>query len=177
MEIVDRSFRRFSYYYTSVFSIFLRKHGWNHLINRLIADCTAVEERNKCLAVLEAVISAATVVGPAIGSVLSRHSYSLPLIFAGIFAGIALIFAFFFLEETNKDVFELKQMKKKMKTNLKKGRFSFIHSFIHTIYCVLLDRGEGGIKSPNCIKEKGNHSKSSSHQSQANIIDDLLFYC
>lgn len=83
----------------------------------LIADCTPVEERNKWLAVLEAVISAASVLGPAIGSVLSRFSYSLPLHFAGIVAGIALIFAFFLMGETNPDVYELKQMKKKMKVS------------------------------------------------------------
>ena len=106
-----------------IISYYIILYHINNVINRLIADCTSVEERNKWLAVLEAVISAATVVGPAIGSVLSKHSFSLPLHFAGIVAGIALIFAFFFLEETNKDVFELKQMKKKLKTNLKKGRF------------------------------------------------------
>lgn len=63
-------------------------------------------------------ISAASVLGPAIGSVLSQFGYSIPLHFAGIVAGIALIFALIYLEETNKDVYDLQQLKKELK---KKG--------------------------------------------------------
>ena len=81
----------------------------------MIADCTPVEERNRCLATLEAVISAASVLGPAIGSILGQFGYSVPLHFAGIVAGIALIFASIYLEETNADVYELNQLKKQMK--------------------------------------------------------------
>ena len=46
---------------------------------------------------------------------LSPFGYSVPLLFAGVTAGIALLFASFLLEETNADVFELKQMKKQLK--------------------------------------------------------------
>ena len=60
-------------------------------------------------------ISAASVLGPAIGSVLSRFSYAVPLHFAGIVAGISLVFALFSLEETNADVYELNQLKKQLK--------------------------------------------------------------
>ena len=96
-------------------SLHKRTNNYINIRYRLIADCTPVEERNKWLARLEAVISAACVLGPAIGSILSRFGYSVPLLFAGVTAGIALLFASFLLEETNADVYELKQLKKQLK--------------------------------------------------------------
>ena len=81
-------------------SLHKRTNNYINIRYRLIADCTPVEERNKWLARLEAVISAACVLGPAIGSILRRFGYSVPLLFAGVTAGIALLFAAFLLEET-----------------------------------------------------------------------------
>lgn len=84
-------------------------------IYRLIADCSSTENRNKYLTILEAVISAASVLGPALGGILGQYSYSLPLYFAGCVAGVAMLFSFFFLQETNKDVRDIKVLKKQMK--------------------------------------------------------------
>ena len=45
----------------------------------LIADCTSVEDRNKFLTYLEAVTSAAFIIGPAIGGFLGSKNYSFPV--------------------------------------------------------------------------------------------------
>lgn len=81
----------------------------------LIADCTSVEDRNKYLAINESVISAACVLGPALGGILGGISLSLPLLVAGGTAGVALLFAAIFMEETNPDVKEIYQLKKTRK--------------------------------------------------------------
>mgnify|MGYP001114531026 FL=1 len=81
----------------------------------LIADCTSVEDRNKFLAYLEAVVSAAFIIGPAIGGFLGSQNYSFPLYFAGGVAGIALLFALFMMEETNKDVHVIYELRSEMK--------------------------------------------------------------
>ena len=81
----------------------------------MIADCTSVEDRNKFLTYLEAVISAAFIIGPAIGGFLGSKNYSFPLYFAGVVAGVALIFAIFMMEETNKDVHVIYELRAEMK--------------------------------------------------------------
>ena len=81
----------------------------------MIADCTTTEERNKFLVILEAVISAAFILGPALGGFIGSKNYSYPLFFAGIVAGLALIFASTMIRETNKDVVILQELKKEMK--------------------------------------------------------------
>ena len=81
----------------------------------MIADCTTTEERNKFLVILESMISAAFIVGPAFGGFIGSKNYSYPLFFAGIVAGIALIFASTMMHETNKDVQTLQDLKKEMK--------------------------------------------------------------
>ena len=82
---------------------------------RLIADCTLPSERNKYLAYLEATIAAASVLGPAIGGVLGQKNYDYPLYFAGGVAGFALIFASIFLDESNKDVHEIYEIRRSVK--------------------------------------------------------------
>lgn len=84
-------------------------------MNRMIADCTTTEERNKFLVILEATVSAAFIVGPALGGFIGSKNYSYPLFFAGIVAGIALIFASTMMHETNKDVQTLQELKREMK--------------------------------------------------------------
>ena len=81
----------------------------------MIADCTKTEERNQFLVILEATISAAFIVGPAFGGFLGSKNYSYPLLFAGVVAGIALIFASTMMHETNKDVQTLQELRKEMK--------------------------------------------------------------
>ena len=84
-------------------------------MNRMIADCTTTEERNKFLVILEATVSAAFIVGPALGGFIGSKNYSYPLFFAGIVAGIALTFASTMMHETNKDVQTLQELKREMK--------------------------------------------------------------
>ena len=84
-------------------------------MNRMIADCTTTEERNKFLVILEATVSAAFIIGPALGGFIGSKNYSYPLFFAGIVAGIALIFASTMMHETNKDVQTLQELKREMK--------------------------------------------------------------
>ena len=81
----------------------------------MIADCTTTEERNKFLVILEATVSAAFIIGPALGGFIGSRNYSYPLFFAGIVAGIALVFASTMMHETNKDVVTLQELKKEMK--------------------------------------------------------------
>lgn len=84
-------------------------------MNSMIADCTTTEERNKFLVILEAVISAAFILGPALGGFIGSKNYAYPLFFAGCVAGLALIFASTMMHETNKDVVTLQELKKEMK--------------------------------------------------------------
>ena len=83
--------------------------------SRLIADCTAPKDRNRYLAYLEATIAAASVLGPAIGGVLGKSNYDYPLYFAGGVAGVALIIASAFLDESNKDVHEIRDIRREAK--------------------------------------------------------------
>lgn len=83
------------------------------LISSVIADLTAPEERNRYYSCLEALNSAGFILGPALGAVLGKKGTHFPLFIAGIFSGIALIFAFFLLHETSKDVILLNEMRSK----------------------------------------------------------------
>ena len=124
----------------------------------LIADCTSIEDRNKYLAINESVISAACVLGPALGGILGGISLSLPLFVAGGTAGVALLFAAFFMEETNPDVNEIYKMRKSMRGKTEeekkeiKAKISEMYAAIHKsrqsihvtptktmIYCFLLE--------------------------------------
>ena len=81
----------------------------------LIADCTSPKDRNRYLAYLEATIAGASVFGPAIGGVLGSSNYDYPLYFAGGVAGVALIVASFYLDESNKDVHEIRDIRREVK--------------------------------------------------------------
>lgn len=83
------------------------------MIFRVIADLTAPEERNRYYSCLEALNSAGFILGPALGAILGKKGTHFPLFVAGIFSGIALIFAFFLLRETSKDVILLNDMRAK----------------------------------------------------------------
>ena len=102
-------------YLLDLLSLPKRMNDWDCEMSRMIADCTKVEERNKYMSRLEATISAAFIIGPAFGGFLGSKNYSYPLFFAGIVAGIALIFASTMMHETNKDVQTLQELKREMK--------------------------------------------------------------
>ncbi|CBK21693.2 uncharacterized protein [Blastocystis hominis] len=87
--------------------------GSNILVQAVIADLTAPEERNRYYSCLEALNSAGFILGPALGAVLGKKGTHFPLFIAGIFSGIALIFALFLLQETSKDVILLNEMRAK----------------------------------------------------------------
>lgn len=91
---------------------------------------------------MEAVISASSVLGPALGGILGQYSYSLPLYFAGCVAGVAMLFSFFFLQETNKDVRDIKDLKKQMKCQSEGTR------------CVFLSPAEEKARTQATIHEK-----------------------
>ena len=93
--------------------------------NSLIADCTSPKDRNRYLAYLEATIAAASVLGPAIGGVLGKSDYDYPLYFAGGVAGVALIIASIFLDESNKDVHEIRDIRREAKGKSKGNAISF----------------------------------------------------
>ena len=69
-------------------------------ICRYIADLTTPEERPTYLARLEAFLAAAYIFGPAIGGFLGEIKLGLPLIVAGVVAGITLIVVIFILNES-----------------------------------------------------------------------------
>lgn len=81
----------------------------------LIADVTTVEERNRFLTILEAVISSAFILGPALGGYIGSFDYMYPLYFSGAIAGIAMLCAIFLMEETNKDVRQIYQWRAEKK--------------------------------------------------------------
>ena len=83
------------------------------LTSSVIADLTAPEERNRYYSCLEALNSAGFILGPVLGAVLGKKGTHFPLFIAGIFSGIALIFALFLLQETSKDVILLNEMRAK----------------------------------------------------------------
>ena len=63
---------------------------------RVVADVTVAEDRNKYLSRLDACISFAYIVGPAIGGILAQVSNHFPMYVAGIVSGIAMIVALIF---------------------------------------------------------------------------------
>ena len=78
----------------------------------VIADITPADERNQYLSRLDAVVSAAFIVGPALGGILGQVNNKFPLFFAGVVSGLALIVAFIFLKESNPTVLERWESKK-----------------------------------------------------------------
>lgn len=98
-----------------VHQLLLKRNHSFILSNSLIADCTSIQDRNRYLAILEAFISAGYIVGPAIGGFLGQVSYSFPLYCAGVVAGIAFIFAAIFLDESNKDVHRIYNIRREVR--------------------------------------------------------------
>jgi DHA1 family tetracycline resistance protein-like MFS transporter len=64
-----------------------------------IADVTTDENRAKGMGMIGAAFGLGFIFGPAIGGVLSRYGYSMPMFFGAGLAVINLVFAFFKLEE------------------------------------------------------------------------------
>ena len=88
------------------------KNIWTLIFWRCL---TGLFAGSQIVTVQEAVISAAFIIGPAIGGFLGSKNYSFPLYFAGGVAGIALLFALFMMEETNKDVHAIYELRSEMK--------------------------------------------------------------
>ena len=81
--------------------------------NRVVADITSPEERNKYLSRLDACISFAFIIGPAIGGVLAQVNNHFPMYVAGVVSGIAMIVALIFLKESNPKILKQKELKAK----------------------------------------------------------------
>lgn len=65
-----------------------------------IADVTTPENRAKGMGIIGAGFGLGFIFGPAIGGILSSHSYSLPILFAASLSVVNLVFAFFLLPES-----------------------------------------------------------------------------
>lgn len=59
--------------------------------------------------------SAGFVLGPVLGAILGVKGTHFPLLVAGIVSGLALLFAFFFLHESSRDVVLLNELRAKAK--------------------------------------------------------------
>lgn len=70
----------------------------------MIADITTPADRNSYLSRLDACISVAYIVGPAIGGVLAQVNNRFPMYVAGVVSGLAMIVALIFLKESNPKV-------------------------------------------------------------------------
>ena len=81
--------------------------------NRVVADITSPEERNKYLSRVDSCISVAYVIGPAIGGLLAEYNIHFPMYVAGIVSGIAMIVALVFLKESNPKILKQKEIKTK----------------------------------------------------------------
>lgn len=66
-----------------------------------IADITSKEERSKGMGIIGAAFGMGFVFGPLIGGLLSSYSYSVAGLGSAAFSFLAIIFAFFFLPESN----------------------------------------------------------------------------
>ena len=78
------------------------------MICRVVADVTSAEDRNKYLSRLDACISFAFIIGPAIGGILAQVNNHFPMYVAGVVSGIAMIVALIFLEESNPKILKQK---------------------------------------------------------------------
>ena len=88
----------------------------------VVADVTVAEDRNKYLSRLDACISFAFIVGPAIGGILAQVNNHFPMYVAGIVSGIAMIVALIFLKESNPKILKERELKaKKAKQNEMEG--------------------------------------------------------
>ena len=135
------------------------------LISSVIADLTAPEERNRYYSCLEALNSAGFILGPALGAVLGKKGTHFPLYIAGIFSGIALIFAFFLLHETSKDVILLNEMRAKARKASGSN---------HSLASITL-RGEGSIEAIDPTTPSRYQAESKDGGSQADENDDSSF--
>ena len=80
---------------------------------RVVADVTVAEDRNKYLSRLDACISFAFIVGPAIGGILAQVNNHFPMYVAGVVSGIAMIVALIFLKESNPKILKERELKAK----------------------------------------------------------------
>ncbi|KAK8802724.1 hypothetical protein WA171_006398, partial [Blastocystis sp. BT1] len=71
------------------------------LVQAVIADIIPAEQRNTYLTRLEGCISAAYIIGPAVGGVLAQVNYHFPMYVAGVISGIAMVIALFILKESH----------------------------------------------------------------------------
>jgi DHA1 family tetracycline resistance protein-like MFS transporter len=83
-----------------------------------IADKTTKQDRTKRMGEMSAAFNLGLFLGPAVGGILSKYGYAVPLFAAGIAASITTILTLFFLPESlrNKGVAPLSAILKKKKT-------------------------------------------------------------
>ena len=78
----------------------------------VIADLVPAEDRSIFLSRLDACVTAAFILGPAIGGILGQVNNHFPLYVAGVASGIAMIIAMIFLKESNPIVLQRRNAKK-----------------------------------------------------------------
>lgn len=78
----------------------------------VIADLIPAEDRSIYLSRLDACVTAAFILGPAIGGILGQVNNHFPLYVAGVASGVAMIVAMIFLNESNPLVIQRRNAKK-----------------------------------------------------------------
>lgn len=78
----------------------------------VIADLIPAEDRSIYLSRLDACVTAAFILGPAIGGILGQVNNHFPLYVAGVASGVAMIVAMIFLKESNPLVIQRRNAKK-----------------------------------------------------------------
>ncbi|KNB43926.1 MFS transporter [Blastocystis sp. subtype 4] len=97
------------------------------LIFSVIADIIPAEQRNTYLTRLEGCISAAYIIGPAVGGVLAQVNYHFPMYVAGVISGIAMVIALFILKESHPGlILILEKQKKEPKKSIVKPRITLL---------------------------------------------------
>jgi DHA1 family tetracycline resistance protein-like MFS transporter len=88
-----------------------------------VTDVTAEKDRAKGMGLIGAAFGIGFLLGPALGGILSRHSYHLPILTAAALTGSNLIYAFFRLKEPEKHKKVAEKIETKVLSNPKILRF------------------------------------------------------
>lgn len=105
-----------------------------HVMGSVVADVTDAASRNSWLSRLDGIVSAAFIIGPAIGAILLKVNSRFPLYFssmslmiryfAGVVSGLAMVVAIIFLKESHPKI---------LNKNKSEGN--------HLIMCILVRSG------------------------------------
>lgn len=103
-----------------------------------IADITSKENRTQGMGFLMAAFSLGFILGPAVGGVLSRFSYSLPSYVAGAVALLATVLTYFYLPESlhKKEAVEKENKKKKLFFSAKDFYDVFTHPNVGVVITI-----------------------------------------